>query len=293
MDKKAPHDLQQLRKQLALIGVGKIPDSWSQYLNVEPIEKKQKALLKVGMSSSTAYRIVKADFFNKKRSSILDNHTMIDQFICFLNENSEIGFRSRDSYQVPGTLERERARIITHPWNTIFEMFNAKLISEGQSKISKNSLRKIRKAHCKNFRIAAKFDIEYAQCSNCSQVDMIVSAMQKNRYLKDWNVSKMDLLNFSVCNSGNDACIWNKCQDCSFEKTLEKIISLIPNFNEIKNQMINFPELVQYSKGKGSSKTTKWIQQISTIKDFSVEITNVLFCSSSKATGSKVIFCTC
>ena len=182
----------------------------------------------------TAYRIVRADFFPQKRSSILNNQAMIDKFIDFLNENSEIGFRSRDSYQVPGTLERERARIVTHPWNTIFEMFNAKLVSENQSKISKNSLRKIRKAHCKNFRIAAKLDIEYAQCSNCSKVDMIDSSMRKNRYLKDWNVSKMDLLNMSVCDSGNDACIWNKCQDCSFEKTLGKILTFELS-NEIRD----------------------------------------------------------
>ena len=284
----APNDLIQLRKQVSLIAVGQIPDNWRQFLELEPIEQKVKELHKYGMAKSTASRIVKAGFTLKKRSSILDNEVIIEDFLKFLHDNSQLAIRSRDCYRIAGSDEVERARILDHSWDVIFDMFNDNITAEGRTKISKNSLRKIRKAHCKNFRVAAKFDLEYAMCSQCSKIDMVLLAMKKNRYLKDWNITKSELLDLSVCDTGNELCLWNKCSSCSYDEICQRVVNLIPNFENIKRQMINFPELVQYAKANNKSKTTKWIEQVTTINEFASELTGVLFCSKTKATGPKV-----
>ena len=277
------------RKQLAKIGIGQVPEHWSNCIATETVEKPAAILQKAGMAKATAHRIVKADFKKTMRAStIVNDENLVSRFNSFLIDNSDLAHRSRDSYKLPGSDEQERARILKQPWDRLFQEFNILLESEGRQSVSKSCLRKIRKKNCKNFRQAAKNDIEYAMCSCCTTIDLLLGAARKNRYLRNWQINKDILLAESVCDSGNDDCLWNNCSNCSLDRVLPKVRSLIPNFQEIKSQMINYPELVKYKKKQ--SFTHKWIQQVSSIDEFSFELTNALFCSKTKATGSKVFF---
>ena len=276
------------RKQLSKIAIGDVPESWSSFLETEVIENPVAELHKAGMAKGTACRTIRANFEKTTRtSSIVQDETLIDRFQDFLSSNSNLAHRVRDSYQIAGSNEQVRARILNKPWDRLFQDFNDLLKAEGKNPISKSCLRKIRKNNCRNFRQAAKNDIEYAMCSVCSKIDLMLAAAGKNRYLRNWQINKDTLLTESVCDSGHENCLWDKCSNCSHDQIVPKIRNLIPNYEEIKNQMINYPELVKYKKNQ--SYTHKWINQVSTIEEFSYELTGVLFCSKTKATGSKVI----
>ena len=287
-DKKAPKDLILFRKQLSKIAIGDVPESWSNFIETELIEHPVAALQKAGMPKRTAIRNVQANFEKNRRiSSIVNDETLIERFQEFLISNSNLAHRVRDSYQIAGSNEQERARILNKPWDRLFQDFNDLLKSEEKKPISKSCLRKIRKNNCKHFRQAAKNDIEYAMCSVCSKIDLMLASAGKNRYLRNWRINKDTLLAESVCDNGHEDCLWDKCSHCSHDRIVPKIRALIPNYQAIKNQMINYPELVKYKKNQ--SYTHKWINQVSTIEEFSYELTGVLFCSKTKATGSKVL----
>ena len=286
-DHKVPHDLILFRKQLSHIAVGKIPQHWSKYLESQPVENQWSELVKAGMIQRAATRILKADFSESKRTStIVNDQVLANKFHAFLTDRSELAHRVRDTYRIQGTDERERARILNAPWDQLFTDFNAKLKSENENEVSKSCLRKIRKKFCKNFRQAAKRDIEYAQCNVCSKIDMMLSAMAKNRYIQNWRINRDNLLELSVCDTGHEDCLWDRCQQCNLDQTILKVKSAITDFESCKHQMINWPELVKYKKN--SSEITKWIEQVTTIDEFASELACALFCSKHKATGSKV-----
>lgn len=287
-DRKAPKDLILFRKQLAQVAIGRLPESWSQFVPTEIVEKPQVALQNAGMERKTAYRTIRANFEKSSRTStIVHDESLIGRFQEFLISNSNLAHRARDSYQISGSDEQVRARILDKPWDRLFQDFNEQLKSEDRKPISKSCLRKIRKNNCKQFRQAAKHDIEYAMCSSCSKLDMMLASAKKNRYLREWQINKDALLAESVCDSGNENCLWNTCPNCTHDWIVPKVRDLIPNFDSIKHQMINYPELVKYKKNQ--SYTHKWINQVSTIDEFSHELTGALFCSKTKATGPKVI----
>ena len=117
---------------------------------------------------------------------------------------------------------------------------------------------------------------------------MMLSAMAKNRYIKNWQISRDSLMELSVCDTGHEDCLWDRCSNCNLAQTIMKVKSAVPEFENCKSQMINWPELVKYKKGK--TEVTKWIQQVTTIDEFASELASALFCSKYKATGSKVEF---
>ena len=169
------------RKQLSHIAIGKVPPTWSNFLESQQIEHPLPELVKAGMHSSTAKRLMKADFAKKKReSTVVNNNVLVDQFHSFLTNQSELAHRVRDSYRINGNEEQIRARILNKPWDQLFKEFNEILRSENKDVVSKTCLRKIRKKFCKNFRQASKRDIEYAQCNVCSKLDMMISSMAKS-----------------------------------------------------------------------------------------------------------------
>ena len=277
------------RKQLAKVAIGTLPEKWSNFVATETVDHPQAALQKAGMAKKTAYRTIRADFGKTVRTStIVNDETLISRFHDFLIEKSDLAHRTRDSYQIAGSEESIRARILQCPWNRLFEDFNDVLRTEGREAVSKSCLRKIRKINFKHFRQAAKHDVEYAMCSPCTQIDLILAAIKKNQYLRQWQINKETLLAHSVCDTGHEDCLWDKCSNCCFDQVVPKVQALIPNFEVVKNQMIHFPELVKYKKNQ--SHTNKWIDQVSTIDEFSHELTRALFCSKAKATGSKVFF---
>ena len=286
-NKNAPKDLILFRKQLAKLAIGDLPETWSNFVSTEQVDHPRAALIKAGMASATAYRTIRANFGKTSRTStVVNDQNLILKFQAFLCDNSDLAHRVRDSYLVPGSDERERARILKKPWDRLFEDFNDLLKSEGSTEVSKSCLRKIRRKNCKHFRQAAKHDVEYAMCSSCTKIDLMLAAIQKNRYLRDWQINMDALLAESVCDSGNNDCLWDKCSNCCYDRVVLKIQNLIPNFATIKNQMINYPELVKYKKNQ--SMTHKWIHQVSNIEEFTSELASTLFCSKTKATGSKV-----
>ena len=286
-DQKAPKDLVLFRKQLSHIGIGKVPSTWSKFLQTDQIEHPYSELVKVGMHSTTAHNIMKADFAKKQRTStVVNDKVLVDKFHLFLTNQSELAHRVRDSYRIHGSDEQIRARILNKPWDRLFNDFNEVLRSENKDTVSKSCLRKIRKKFCRNFRQASKRDIEYAQCNVCSKLDMMISAMAKNRYMKNWQINRENLLNLSICDNGTEDCLWDRCNDCNLDQTVFKVKSEIPDFANCKRQMINWPELVKYKKNK--SEITKWIEQVTTIDEFALELASALFCSKTKATGSKV-----
>ena len=286
-DQKAPKDLVLFRKQLCHIGIGKVPSSWSNFLESQELEHPVPELVKAGMHSTTAKNIMKADFAKKKRTStVVNDKSLVDKFHLFLTNQSELAHRVRDSYRIHGSEEQIRARILNKPWDRLFKEFNEILQSENKDEVSKSCLRKIRKKFCKNFRQASKRDIEYAQCNVCSKLDMMISALAKNRYIKNWQINREELLKLSVCENETEECLWDRCNLCNLDQTVLKVKSEIPDFENCKRQMINWPELVKYKKNK--SDITKWIQQVSTIDEFASELASALFCSKTKATGSKV-----
>ena len=287
-DQKAPKDLVLFRKQLAHIAIGKVPAAWKEFLENQPVENQWSQLVKAGMNRNTATNIIKADFAKTSRTSkIVNNEVLVNKFHAFLTSRSELAHRVRDSYRVQESEERERARILNKPWDQLFNEFNEVLKTENQNEVSKSCLRKIRKKYCKNFRQASKKDVEYAQCNVCSKVDMMLGAMAKNRYLQNWRISRDNLLKLSICEiEETDNCLWDRCNLCNLEQTILKLKSEIPDFENCKRQMINWPELVKYKKN--NSHITKWIQQVSTIDEFACELASALFCSKTKATGPKV-----
>lgn len=275
------------RKQIAQIAIGKLPQSWSNHVESHSVENKWSELVKAGLNKNTATRILKADFAKSSRAStVVNNQELISKLTSFLTDQSELAHRVRDSYRILGSEEKERARILNKPWDQLFKEFNQLLQSENLAPVSKTCLRKIRKKYLKNFRQAAKRDIEYAQCNVCSKIDMMLCAARKNRYIGDWPINKESLLELSVCDNGNDDCIWNKCNNCDIGQTIYKVKSACPNFEAVKHQMINWPELCKYKKK--NAEIHKWIQQVTTIDEFVSELADALFCSKMKATGSKV-----
>ena len=283
----APKDLILFRKQLAKIAVGQVPDQWKNFLTTESVKSPGAALIKAGMADRTAYRTLRAGFEKTSRSAtVVNDENLIAKFHQYLIENSDLAHRARDSYCIAGSDEKVRARILQKPWDRLFEEFNDSLKSEGHDQVSKSCLRKIRKNNFKNFRQPAKHDIEYAMCSSCTKIDLMLASARKNCFLRNWQISKDALLNESVCDTGKDECLWDKCSNCTYDRVVVKVRALIPNFDTIKNQLIHYPELVKYKKNQ--SLTHKWISQVSSIDDFSQELTRALFCSKTKATGSKV-----
>jgi len=96
-------------------------------------------------------------------------------------------------------------------------------------------------------------------------------------------------LDYSVCNKDNYNCLWGLCTDCDEDSTLEKLTSSIPNFDEIKDEDVDYAMLMSYEVKEGKkTKTTVWVNQIATVEEFLIDVNNSLFVSSSKGTGKKV-----
>ena len=287
-----PKSLLTFQNQLLKIGLNvAVEKSWAPFLELEPVDSPHHVAEEVtnGLRADNFGRFEKASFFTKRRRTIVDDPENIDHLDEYLKSTCPLGIRSRDVRTVPGREEKERIHIVTDTWNSVFHKYNLLREEEGLEKISSSALRLICRNHLPHYRRANPRDRQYALCTPCSQVEALLEVVTKNSLFDQWNVDKQQLLRYSVCSDDRYACLWGHCSDCDEDFTLQKLVSSIPNFDDIKTEDVDYAMLMKYEAKKGSkTKTTVWVNQTASVEEFMVDLNNSLFVSSSKGTGKKV-----
>ena len=296
MDRSAssswPKSLLRFQDQLIKIGLNtSVDESWAPFLELEEVDSPHHVAESVtnGLRADNFSRFAKTSFFPKRRRTVVDDSDLIDHLEEYLVENCPLGIRSRDVRRVPGREEPERVRIVTDPWNAVFDRYNLKREEEGLKQISNSALRLICRNHLPYFRRAKASDREYAQCSECTQLNLHLEVINKNPLFEEWTVNKEQLLRYSICDEGNYNCLWGSCVDCDEESTLNKLVSCIPNYEDIKDEDVEYAMMMSYEAKKSSkTKTTVWVNQMGSVEEFVNDLNNSLFTSQSKGTGKKV-----
>ena len=287
-----PKSLLYFQNQLIKIGLDcGVDEAWRSVLDLEEVDSPHHVAETVtnGLRADHFSRFEKTSFFPKRRRTVVDNVENIDHLDEYLQEVCPLGIRSRDVRRVPGREEKERVRIVTDTWSVVFGKYNKKREEEGLQPISNSALRLICRNHLPHYRRANARDREYALCTPCSQLDGMIEVVNKNSLFSDWNVDRQQLLRYSVCRENDYDCLWGSCGACDEEATLSKLVSTIPDYEEIKEEEVDYAMLMSYeAKPNSKTKTTVWVNQTATIADFVVDLNNSLFVSASKGTGKKV-----
>ena len=287
-----PKSLLQFQNQLIKIGLNtSVEASWKPFLDIEEVDSPHLVAETVtnGLRADHFSRFAKTSFFSKRRRTVVDNPDNIDHLDAYLTKTCPLGIRSRDVRRVPGREEKERVRIVTDTWNKVFEKYNLEREEEGLERISSSALRLIRRNHLPHYRRATPTDRQYALCTECSQIDSHLEVVAKNSLFQQWSVNKQQLLQQSVCSEDNYNCLWGFCNNCDEGSTLEKLVSCIPNYEEIREEDVDYAMLMSYEAKEGSkTKTTVWVNQTASVEEFMVDLNNSLFTSASKGTGKKV-----
>ena len=287
-----PRSLLRFQNQLIKIGLNLgVDESWATFLELEQVDSPNHVAEVVtnGITANNFSRFEKTSFFPKRRRTVVDDSEIIDHLDDYLKNTCPLGIRSRDVRTVPGREEKERIHIVTDTWNSVFQKYNSLREEEGLKKISSSALRLICRNHLPHYRRANPRDRQYALCTPCSQVEALLEVVTKNCLFDQWDVDKQQLLRYSVCSDDRYACLWGNCSDCDEDSTLQKLVSSIPNFDDIKTEDVDYAMLMKYEAKKGSkTKTTVWVNQTASVEEFMVDLNNSLFVSSSKGTGKKV-----
>ena len=290
-----PRALLAIRRQLIHICLGNetVPKEYLDHLKLEPVSDKTSVLVnEVGMLRHHVNRFLETDFETSRKSSVANNESFKDDFERFLSkeENSDLAIRVRDQYRVPNHDEPVRARIVKKPWRTLYDEFLTERREANVTPVgSKNSLRKIVKKYFRNYRRPTPGDRRYAECSTCANLTLLIANAKKSDALKTWSngIDKEQLLKLTVCPDPKYDCEWNQCQECTFDRTVEKIRATIGNFNEIKDRTICFQTLVSYNAKSNCSATT-FMESCDTVEEFTVELARSMFSAGSGGCGSKV-----
>ena len=289
-----PKKLVNMRRQLIKICVGDetVPKEFLDHLKLEPVENKTSVLVnEVGMKSYNVNRFLERDFEPSREATVVNNAEFKNDFENFLFENSDLAIRVRDQYKLRDHVEPVRARIVKKPWRTLYEEFLTKRRENDQTPIgSKHSLRKMVKKYFRNYRAPTPGDRRFAECGKCANLKLLLANASKNDALKVWsqNMDKDKLLKMTVCAEPSHDCDWNKCQTCTFDRTLEQIRSSIEDFEAIKSQDICFPTLVTYN-AKSNCSTSTFLESCDTIEEYTVELARSMYSDGTSGTGSKVI----
>ena len=286
-----------LRFQNQLIKIGLnvgVEKAWADVLELESVDSPHHVAESEtnGLCRQHFSRFKNANFFPKRRRTVVDDDEIIDHLDEFLQNNCPLGIRSRDVRKVPGREEKERVRIVTDTWKVVFAKYNEEREKSGLKKISFSALRMICRNHLPHYRRASRYDREYALRSPCAQLESHLEVLTKNSMFQDWNINKEQLLAKSVCSDDNYNCLWGRCDECNENSTLQKLISSIPNYDDIKEEDVEYAMIMSYEVKEGKkTKTSVWVNQFASVEDFVIDLSNSLFVSSSKGTGKKVSFC--
>ena len=256
----------------------------------EVVDPKAALDSETAVNTTHVSRFLQSNFFPERTCSVTEDEELRRDFEAYLElpEISHWAIRCRDEVKVIGQPEKQRIRIVTDTWQTIYDGFNNKRMAENKSVVSAHSLRKIQQKYLPQFRRASKRDRAYALCSCCSQFNALHEVIMKNPVFEEWNIGNSDLLKLSVC--GDDLkCVWNQCGSCDQAATREKVIASIPNYEALKEEMVEYALLVDYrAKESSKTKTSIWVNQYGTVAEFVDDLIQSMFVHKTKSTGEKV-----
>jgi len=292
-----PRGLLAIRRQLIHICLGNetVPKEYLDHLKPEPVPDKFSVMVnEAGMLRFNVNRFLETDFETTRKATVVNNESLKTDFEIFLSkeENSDLAIRVRDQYRIANHDEPVRARIVKKPWRTLYEEFLTERREANVTPVgSKRSLRKMVRKYFKNYRQPTPGDRRFAECSTCANLTLLMANAKKSDVLKGWSngIDKEQLLKLTVCPEPKYDCEWNQCQECTFDRTVEKIRATIGDFNEIKDRTICFQTLVSYN-AKSNCSTTTFIESCDTVEEFTVELTRSMFSAGSGGCGGKVIY---
>ena len=266
-----------------------LPEEWKKWVDLSEVSDPKTALKsETAVNTSHIARFFQSSFFPERASPITEDEEIRKDFEAYLEKISHWAIRCRDEVKVIGEAEKQRIRIVTDTWQTIYSGFNETRLARNKSTVSAHSLRKIHQKYLPQFRRASKRDRAYALCSCCSQFNALHEVILKNSVFDEWNITNEDLLKLSVCGD-DEKCVWSHCGSCNRAATKEKVIASIPNYEVVKEEMVEYALLVDYrAKESSKTKTSIWVNQYGTVAEFVDDLIQSMFVHKTKSTGEKV-----
>ena len=277
-----------------MLYAGKVPWEDEEIEVLSEAEAKHVVSVKANMRIDNAARLLKAEFFPKREKYVTEDEFLRRDFEVFMNANSELAIRTRMMRSVPDREEKQRIRIIEHPWSYYYKKFQEFQTLNDEHVTSTSALRIVRKKYLPHIRKAVKSDVAYATCSSCHVFELMVATCRKSPLdeLKTvfTSMSKQQILKLSVCNEETDACLLGNCTECTEESTLAKLTDLIEDYHLIYDSEITWPQKAEYSNRPGGAKTTVYVTKTGSVAEMLSEFAQSMFTGAATATGVKVVY---